>query len=608
MIEIKQLATYAGPSPYASVPVIVVSLIISPDEISEAPRRILLVQAACASWFAWSTGAAPTNAAGVGRFLLAWAGAAQSEFGAELKFGTVTVEDGETKLVLECEVPEVTHKALLLAAKIFTEIEKLSTAELDQLVQEFWALSNRLHPDYQAQFLINYTRKHRIPYRRFIPNTFFWHYGWGARSEVFLETSPMDDSATGRTWCRNKVAAKKLFASIGAPVAPGIQVKNESELAAARDKVGFPCITKPTDRGRSLGVTLNITDSEKLVQGYRAALEHTRAPVMVEKHIEGEVYRLMVIRGKFWRAIRRGRPFVVGDGKSTILALTEALHAEGLKRVRPGNVWKPAPIDDTFRATLLEQNLSPDDVPPKGARIRLRNIPQIVQGGDYSDVTAATHPDVKVMSEAVAELFGIKVCGLDYMTRDISKSCFEHGAFLEINTTPGVRIPFVGGVPAEDIAHAFLGDKPSRLPLILIIAPGTHHERIHPQLPRNPRVGWICGPRAGIGAIEFLDRKSTYHPHLERIVRNKAVEAVVLVCAMDKIAAKGMPAPHAQLTIFIDSATLMPAWTTVLNNHSDQTIETSAVEELPKIIASTLAWRDLPSLSPTSERIRHPQS
>src|SRR5690242_19564683 len=100
-----------------------------------------------------------------------------------------------------------------------------------------------------------------------------------------------------------------------------------------------------------------------------------------------------------------------------------------MKGFTPGRFRKPAPLDDVFRATLREQDFGPDDVPPAGVRIRLRNLPNLPKGATHFDVTDAIHPDVRLMSETIAQTFGIPVCGLDYMTEDISKSCFVHGVF-----------------------------------------------------------------------------------------------------------------------------------------------------------------------------------
>jgi cyanophycin synthetase len=593
MTEVKHVATYVGPNLYASDPVVVFSLSVSIDDLQRAPHRIPLVVAACAPWFTWPEAeSAPTDAAGVGRFLVAWASAVQNEFHANLEIATVCVEEsGETRLVLGCHDPKVTIEAMSLAAGIFAEIERLSPADVDQRVQDFWKLLKRFHPDYQAQFLIDAARKRGIPHQLFMPNSLYWQFGWGAKSELFYESSPAEDSGMGKSWCRDKWNCKHVFTSLGVPVARSTRVREESELAEAARKIGFPCVTKPTDRGRALGVTTDIRDMEGLIRGYRAAVQQTRAPVLVESYIEGEAHRLMVIRGKLWLAVRRERPVVVGDGRTTVQALAEALRAEGMKGDRPGRYWKPAPLDDDYLAVLRGQGFSPDHVPAPGERVRLHNIPFLTVGSAYINVTSTTHPDVRMMSETIARTFGMAVCGLDYVTADISKSCFGHGVFLEVNPTPGLRIPWYGGADRDEVGRTLLGDKPGRIPLVFVIAPATTHERIAAVLPHEAGIGWVCGERAGIGPTEFPDRQDSFHSHLPKITRNKSVEAVVIVCDIPQIAAQGMPGRRADLAIFLGAASdQLPAWTKVLKEHSDRTVDLGcdAIDQLPKLIASVL--------------------
>src|SRR5207249_293620 len=139
------------------------------------------------------------------------------EFGANLDVAKVSMEDSEPRLVLEYHNATVAFRAICLAARIFAGIEKMSGPEVDERLQQFRGQSRKGNPDYQVQFLIDYARKYEIPYGRFTPNTRFWQIGWGARAEVFMESSPMADSGNGVAWSRDKVYSKEVFAALGAP-------------------------------------------------------------------------------------------------------------------------------------------------------------------------------------------------------------------------------------------------------------------------------------------------------------------------------------------------------------------------------------------------------
>mgnify|MGYP003334674248 CR=1 FL=1 len=68
------------------------------------------------------------------------------------------------------------------------------------------------------------------------------------------------------------------------------------------------------------------------------------------------------------------------------------------------------------------------------------------------------HPDISLVSVILAKRFGINVCGLDYITTDITKSYHDvEGGFIEINSTPGLRVPLMGGIGAFEIGREVWG-------------------------------------------------------------------------------------------------------------------------------------------------------
>lgn len=156
-------------------------------------------------------------------------------------------------------------------------------------------------------FPFRYARQHDLPYRRHVPGTRFWQFGWGGRSEICFESSPMEGSAQGKPWARDKGLSKQTFRALGVPAAPSIIVRSRAELEQVMRTVGFPCVTKPLDCGRSQGVTTDIRDHGHLVQGFREAARNTAGSITIERHVEGEVHRMIVVRGRLWKGIRPGQ-------------------------------------------------------------------------------------------------------------------------------------------------------------------------------------------------------------------------------------------------------------------------------------------------------------
>jgi cyanophycin synthetase len=573
MIELRYLATYVGPNPYGSDPVIVASLRVSAGFTAGASDKMTLVSRACATWFTPPATEGPVDEASVGRFIAHWALAALNEFGGGLTTALVIRTTDDVQVALGFYHPKLSFDALALAAKLLADIDRLPVTDFAEALERLWQACRTINPDYQAQFLIDYARKHDLPYRRHLPGTRLWQFGWGGRSEIFFESSPMEDSARGQSWARDKALSKQIFRALGVPTAPSVIVRSEAELEQAMRTVGFPCVTKPLDRGRSQGVTTDIRDHAHLIQGLREAAKLTTGSVMIERYVEGEVHRLIVVRGRLWKTIRRDRPHVVGDGRSTLLSLTEARNEPLRRQIRPGGFVGPVPLGDEFRSVLHRQGFGPEDVPAAGLRVRLLDIPLLSAGAAYCDVTGQVHPDVAVMAEALARAFGVASCGLDYIATDIGRSCFEQGAFIEINLTPGLRVPLMAGVPADEIARIILGDRPARLPYTLVMAPAADHEAIRARLPLAPSVGWACGGRTGLGSLTFPDVLPSIHQVMDRLVKHPGVASLILVADPTQLMSEGLPAGRTSRTIVLASARLDPKWREVAIRHTDQMIE-----------------------------------
>ncbi|MBK8121223.1 MAG: hypothetical protein IPK39_20235 [Sulfuritalea sp.] len=155
---------------------------------------------------------------------------------------------------------------------------------------------------------------------------------------------------------------------------------------------------------------------------------------MIERYVEGEVHRLVVVRGRLWKTIRRDRPYVVGDGRSTLLSLTEARNEPLRRQTRPGVSLAPsASVEFPVRVAPAGFGRRISRLPASGPPAR---HPAAFGRSCLLRRDRAGTPDVAVMAEALARAFGVAASGLDYITTDIGRSCFEQGAFIEINLTP----------------------------------------------------------------------------------------------------------------------------------------------------------------------------
>lgn len=569
MPALKLLHTYFGPSPHATDPVLVIGFEPTSEELSAAPEKTRLISAGCARWFKAPVMPAQPDALALGEFFAAWALAALNEMGGNIRVARAVREPDGVRLILGYHNQQLTLEGLALLREAFAKTASDPALDYVKLLKPFWRTCNRAHPDFQAVILMDYARKAGIPYFPVMPGSRAWQFGWGARSEAFFESSPKSDSNLGTTWGTHKQGTKYLFQKLGVPQAKAATVEKEADLPKAAKLIGFPCVTKPLKLGKSRGVTAGIRNEAELLEGFKAARKESQDPVIVEKYVTGENYRLLVVRGEFWKAIYRERPLVVGDGKSSVLQLAQSLQVSLTAELRPGSYNGPILLDDAFLLCLRNQDLRPGDIPAAGRRVFIREIPLAQTGARVmTDVTDRIHPDTREVCVMLAKYYGLNVCGIDFITEDISKSCFETGAFLEINSTPGIRTPITAGVDPDEVGRKVLGDIPGRIPFTLIVAPSAAQAGI--PLPDGPGAGWARGGQVGIGKMRFGDTVANAHGAASRLLRNPTVTSATVVIDPAQLRELGLPVDRAHRTIVHPGTGLDDAWLETLRSHADE--------------------------------------
>ena len=581
MITLSPISTFLGPSIYATEPVLVIKLDADAETLQDSNRRIKLLTTMGENWFNLKNSNHADKLQNLGEFLCQWTQSVLNQTSGEIQTARVTHINNSVHMILGHYQPQFSWHAIQLTVHLLKEVDKLNPDRLHKILKEFWQAALANHPDFQAKILIDYADQNGIPYRSYMRTTRAWQYGWGERSVVFFESSPSNDSATGARWSSDKVLSKQLFSRVGAPIAPSVIVKTENDLSKALTLIGFPCVTKPISGSRSIGVTTNINTMSELVNGFRHAKQTSHSDVMLEKHSEGEVHRIMIMQGKFWRAIKRNRPFITGDGQSSVRQLAEKLIAAFPSTKTPKDFTGPPPLDQEFHQSLREQGFDENSILPVRQRIYIRKIPLLSTGATYEDVTATIHPDVRLMSESLAHNFGILNCGIDYITQDINQSCFGHGVFLEINLTPGLRVPLMAGVSLDEIGTAVLGNKPNRLPVTLIISSENNFDEIKKSLPRSPGTGWIVGNSSG---IDFLEFPLTAEPYIfnafDIIVRQPSLQRILIVCSNHEVEKYGLVTKFISKAIVLKDSAISETWIRLIQSLSDQFTKVDDVSSL----------------------------
>ena len=584
MLQLTDATTYLGPSPWADEPVVTATLVVA--EVGAFESAAAKLAACCSEWFMRPEAPAEDPAVSVGQFVAAWCRDLLNQQDGRIIEAGAARDNAAVVVYLGYHQPRASFQALTLCTRLLDVSAQLDERFTKDLLALFRARTLSAHPDYQAAILIEYARRTSLPWRRREGPGRLWQFGWGARGTVMFESKPMSDSSLGSHWANEKAFSKRIFRELGAPVAASAIVRDEISLEQAAENIGVPCVVKPLRGSRSVGVTTYVRSLEDLRTAFGVAAKTSPAGMTVERHIEGELIRIMVMRGTLWRAIRRNRLSVVADGHSTAAELLAALNQSRpeSEAARPG--VGPVPHDDEFLAALRDQDLEPNDIPAAGRVVRLRNIPLLAAGARYDDVTDVLHPDTRDMAEALARYFGIQSCGLDFITADPAQSCHRQGAFLEINSTPGLRVPIMAGVPEDEVCRVVLGEDIGRVPSLLVVAAGESRAEIRKRLPADHQLGWASGELAGLGATTLSGRRPTVCASTEVILRHPLTRAAVVIATAEDIRRFGLPADRFDAAIVMPAAGLDDTWTSVVRRRSGTHKKSDDLADLHTAIAT----------------------
>jgi cyanophycin synthetase len=264
--------------------------------------------------------------------------------------------------------------------------------------------------------------------------------------KLAFEGLPLGNDAGARVWWMdNKAELKKQFRKLGFPVAGGGEAFSEQKALKIYRTLTPPVITKPHLGSASRHTTLHIDSEEELLRAFRIA-KQVSPYALVEEELVGGVYRATVVNGKFFAALRRDPPSVVGDGVSTV---EELIAVANLNPARSGPYFSKLAITEAAEQELAWQGMTPDSIPDTGKRVMLHQKVNWGVGGTTADTTDGVHPDNIQLFEDVAKALKAPIAGIDFIVEDLKRSWKEQDrcGILECNSMPffdNHHLPFEG--------------------------------------------------------------------------------------------------------------------------------------------------------------------
>lgn len=476
----------------------------------------------------------------------------QSLAGADCGFGRTReteAEEGVYKVAIEYDDEQLCRQAmevgreLCLAAVHDKPFDLLAAiAELRRVYQ-----NARLGPSTQG--IVDAAVARGIPARR-LNNESLVQLGWGAKQHRIMAAETDQTSAVAETIAQDKDLTRSLLSSIHVPVPEGRPVTSAEDAWEAAQEIGVPVVVKPRYGSKGCGVATNLQTREQVMDAYAAARAE-RPNVMVEKHIVGEDYRLLVVGGKFIAAAKREPACIVGDGVHSVRQLVDEVNKDPRRGEDHATCLSKIPLDEVSRQVLAEQGFAVDSIPPAGQTVLIRRNANLSTGGTATDVTDSVHPEVAARAIEAARMIGLDIAGVDVVCQDLSRPLEEQGGVVvEVNAAPGLRMhsePSTGQsrpVGQAIISTVFPDGQNGRIPVVAITGVNgkTTTTRFIAHIIRQTgrRVGMTCTEGVYLDDRRLESGDCSGPNSATKLLANPYVEAAVLETARGGILRNGL--------------------------------------------------------------------
>ena len=252
----------------------------------------------------------------------------------------------------------------------------------------------------------------------------------GGRRIVCRESLTELTSAIAMSRCQDKRVTCDLLASTG------LRVPAQRDAASPEANAAFlaehgALVVKPVEGEQGKGISVNLVTADEIEGAVERARQYCDR-VILEQYCAGQDLRIVVIDYQVVAAAVRRPPEVVGDGRSTVLALIEK---QSRRRQAATDGESSIPVDDETHRCVRANGFELDSVPANGTRIAVRNTANLHTGGTIHDVTETLHPVLRAAAEQAARVLDIPVTGLDFLVPEVDGPDY---VIIEANERPGL--------------------------------------------------------------------------------------------------------------------------------------------------------------------------
>jgi cyanophycin synthetase len=396
--------------------------------------------------------------------------------GTEVRFGferQVRHTPGPYRVVCGYQFERVATEAFALAMTVVDALARGEMPEFENGLANLKETADDCAIGTSTSAVLAAASRRGIPARRLLDSANLFQLGWGSRQQRLQAT------ITGRTGyiavaiASDKQLTKTLLEQAGLPVPEGETVRTVEAALQAADDVKAAVTIKPLDANQGKGVTTACVGEDAVRAGFAHARQYG-SEVIVERHLAGRDYRVLVTGDKVAAASWRRPPHVVGDGVSTLRQLVDAENRIPARGEGHTNILTKIPLDEIALDVLARQGVDADTVVAPGRVVELRGNANLSTGGTAEDVTDLLPRSTVQICVRAARTIGLDVAGIDIVCEDIAQPlAAQGGGIIEVNAAPGIRMHQhpSAGTPrdaGEAIVESMFGSGDGRIPLIAV--------------------------------------------------------------------------------------------------------------------------------------------
>jgi len=348
----------------------------------------------------------------------------------------------------------------------------------------------------------------------------------------------------------DKEETNKILGDLGLPVPRQRLVRSADQAVRAASRLGYPVVVKPLDANHGRGVSLDLKTDEEVRVAFDKAREHARS-VVIENFLPGFDHRMLVVGGELVAVAKRVPGHVVGDGEHTVTELVDIVNSDPRRGIGHEKVLTRIELDAQAERLMEAKKVTKDTVLRKDEILFLRGTGNLSTGGTAIDLTDVVHPDNREMAVRAAKAIGLDVCGVDFITPDITQSYREvGGGICEVNAAPGFRMHVAPteGKP-RDVAGPvmdllFPPGAPSKIPIAAITGTNgkttTARMLAHIQKMNGHTVGLATTDGVYIDGERTVAGDMTGPQSAQMVLRDPDVDLAVLETARGGLLRAGM--------------------------------------------------------------------